>query len=68
MESFYLINEINRLRSEINRFLSNFFNSVKEINRFRKETKGLLNKEMPNIYLKVTIETFLNNAYIIELF
>ena len=68
MESFYLINEINRLRSEINRFLSNFFNSVKEINRLRKEKKGLLNKEMSNIYLKVTIETFLNNAYIIEPF
>ena len=29
---------------------------------------GLLNKEMSNIYLKVTIETFLNNAYIIEPF
>ena len=32
-----------------------FFNSVKETNRFRKEINRLLNKEMSNIYLKVTI-------------
>ena len=33
-----------------------FFNSVKEINRLRKETNSLLIKGMSNIYLKVTIE------------
>ena len=33
-----------------------FFNSIKEINRLRKETNRLLNKGMSNIYLKVTIE------------
>ena len=35
-----------------------FFNSIYEINRFRKEINRLLSKGMPNIYLKVTIETF----------
>ena len=35
-----------------------FFNSVKEINRLRKETNRLLSKGMPNIHLKVNIETF----------
>ena len=34
------------------------FNSIKEINRLRKEINRLLSKEMSNIYLKVTIETF----------
>ena len=34
------------------------FNSIKEINRFRKEISRLLSKGMPNIYLKPTIETF----------
>ena len=33
-----------------------FFNSSKEINRFRKEINRLLSKGMSNIYLKVTIE------------
>ena len=33
-----------------------FFNSIKEINRLRKEINRLLNKGMSNIYLKVTIE------------
>ena len=33
-----------------------FFNSVKKINRLRKEIKRLLGKGMPNIYLKVFIE------------
>ena len=42
----------------MNRLLSNDFNSIKEINRLRKETKRLLNKGMWNMYLKVTIETF----------
>ena len=55
---FNSVNEINRLRKEINRLLSNVFNSVKEINRLRKEIHRLLSKGMPNIYLKVTIETF----------
>ena len=32
------------------------FNSVKEINRLRKEISRLLSKGMSNIYLKVTIE------------
>ena len=35
-----------------------FFNSIKEINRLRKEINSLLSKGMSNIYLKVTIETF----------
>ena len=35
-----------------------FFNLIKEINRLRKEINRLLSKEMSNIYLKVTIETF----------
>ena len=33
-------------------------NSVKEINRLRKEINRLLSKGTSNIYLKVTIETF----------
>ena len=33
-----------------------FFNSVKEINRLRKEINRLLSKEVSNIYSKVTIE------------
>ena len=32
-----------------------FFNSVKEINRLRKEMNRLLSKGMSNIYLKVTM-------------
>ena len=32
------------------------FNSIKEINRLRKEINRLLSKGMSNIYLKVTIE------------
>ena len=35
-----------------------FFNSVKEINRLRKEANRFLSKEMSNISLKVTIEMF----------
>ena len=31
-------------------------NSIKEINRLRKETNRLLSKGMSKIYLKVTIE------------
>ena len=38
--------------------ISNVFNSIKEINRLRKEIYKLLSKGMSNIYLKVTIETF----------
>ena len=34
-----------------------FFNSVKEINRLRKEINRLLSKGMSNIYWKVTIES-----------
>ena len=33
-----------------------FFNSIKEINRLKKEISRLLSKGMSNIYLKVTIE------------
>ena len=33
------------------------FNSIKEINRLRKEINKLLRKRMPNIYLKVTRKT-----------
>ena len=33
-----------------------FFNSIKEINRLRKEINRLLSKGMSNIYLKVTFE------------
>ena len=35
-----------------------FFNSIKELNRLRKEISRLLSKGMSNVYLKVTIETF----------
>ena len=42
----------------MNRWLSNVFSSVKEINRLRKQLSRLLSKRMPNIYLKVTIDTF----------
>ena len=31
-------------------------NSIKEINRLRKEINTLLSKGMSNIYLKVTVE------------
>ena len=34
------------------------FNSIKEVNRLRKEINRLLSKGMSNICLKVTIETF----------
>ena len=53
-----LIKEINRLRQEINRLLSNAFKSVKEKTRLKKEINRLLSKEMSNIYLTITIETF----------
>ena len=33
-----------------------FFNSIKEINKLRKERNRLLKKGMSYIYLKVTIE------------
>ena len=33
-----------------------FFNSIKEINRLRKEINKLLSKGMPNTHLKVTTE------------
>ena len=33
-----------------------FFNSVKEMNRLKKEINRLLSKEVSNIYSKVTIE------------
>ena len=33
-----------------------FFNSIKEMNRLRKEINRLLRKGMFNIYLKITIE------------
>ena len=47
------------LIKEINRSLSNVFNSIKEItNRLRKEINRLQSKGMSNIYLNVTIETF----------
>ena len=35
-----------------------FFNSVREINRLRKEINRLLGEGMSNIYLKVTIEKY----------
>ena len=35
-----------------------FFNSVKEVNRLRKEINRLLSKGISNIYLNVTTETF----------
>ena len=43
---------------EINRLLSNVFNAVKEIYRLRRELNRLLGKGIPNIYGKVTIQTF----------
>ena len=42
----------------IDKLLSNIFNSVKKINWLRKEINRSLRKEMSNICLKVTIETF----------
>ena len=44
----------------MNRLLSKImaFNSIKEINRLRKEINRLLIKGMSNIYLKVIIEKF----------
>ena len=33
-----------------------FFNSIKEMNRLRKEINRLLRKGMFNIYLEITIE------------
>ena len=36
----------------------NVFNSIKEINRLRKEMNRLLSKGMSNIYINVTIQTF----------
>ena len=33
-----------------------FFNSIKEIDRLRKETNRLLSKGMSDIYLKITIK------------
>ena len=36
--------------------LMDISNPIKEKNRLRKEINRLLNKGMPNIYLKVTIE------------
>ena len=33
-----------------------FFNSVKEINRLKKEINRLLSKGISNVYLKLTIE------------
>ena len=45
---------------EISRLLSNVFNAVKEIYRLRRELNRLLGKGIPNIYGKVTIETFWN--------
>ena len=33
-----------------------FFNSIKEINRLRKEADRILSKRMSDIYLKATIE------------
>ena len=38
--------------------LSNVLDSIKKINRLRKEINSLLSKGMSNIYLKVIIETF----------
>ena len=43
------------LIKEINRLLSNVFNSINEINRLRKEVNKLLSKGMLNIYLKVNL-------------
>ena len=33
-----------------------FFNSIKEINRLRKEINRLLSEGMPNIYSKIALE------------
>ena len=42
----------------MNRLLSNVYNSIRGINRLRKEINRLLSKGMSNIYFKVTIEAF----------
>ena len=39
------------------------FNSVKKINRLRKEINSLLSKTMTNIYLKVTIEKIFSKLW-----
>ena len=63
---FNSIKEINRLRKEINRLLSEgiFLMPLREINRFRNEVNRLLSKGMSNIYLKVTIETFSKYSFL----
>ena len=38
--------------------LSNVYNSIKEIDKLRKEINRFLSKEISNNCLKVTIETF----------
>ena len=56
---FTTIQEINKLRKEINRLLiTEFFNSIREVSRLRNKINSLLSKRMSNIHLKTTIEKF----------
>ena len=57
---FTTIQEINKLRKEINRLLiiMKFFNSVREVNRLRNKINSLLSKRMSNIHLNAAIEKF----------
>ena len=49
-----MIFNLNRLRKEKHGLLRNAFDSIKEINRLKKEVNRLLSKGKPNIYLNVT--------------
>ena len=54
---FNSINEINRLRKQINGLLSKKMFLI-QLKKVKKRKNRLLSKGMSNIYLKVTIETF----------
>ena len=56
---FTTIQEINKLRKEINRLLiTEFFNSIREVSRLRNKINSLLSKRMSNIHLNIAIEKF----------
>ena len=56
---FTTIQEINKLRKEIDRLLiMEVFNSIGEVNRLRNKINSLLSKRMSNLHLKPTIEKF----------
>ena len=55
---FNSIKEINRFGNKINRLLMEGILLIQLKNSLRKEIHRLFSKEMSNIYIKVTIETF----------